>query len=158
VVLIRNKIVFCHAMVLIQFIELNNLKNLKTLYVFSIILYIEQIICIIFMIFLNDIPYLSRIFIFDYSKNSNNTVNAMSSRIKEPIVRPAGFVCDCGRKIANFALELRFEKPIFALVLEIAFHYGSQSIKLRNGFHSRAHTHTMAVYVPNNIVSFGLRV
>jgi len=40
------------------------------------------------------------------------------------------FVCGCGRKIANFALELRFEKPIFALVLQIAFHYGSQSIKL----------------------------
>jgi len=97
------------------------------------------------MIFLNDFTYLSRIFIFDYSKNSNNTVNAVATRIKGPIVRPTGFVCGCGRKIANFALELRFEKPIFALVLEIAFHYGSQSIKLRNGF--RSYTHTMAVYV-----------
>jgi len=70
--------------------------------------------------------------------------------------RAARFVCVCGRKIANFALELRFEKPIFALVLQIAFHYGSQSIKLRNGFRSRAHTHNGCVR--NNIVSLGQRV
>jgi len=117
---------------------------------------VQFILCILFMIFLNDFPYLSRPYIFDYSKNSNNAVNVVATWIKGPIVRAVRFVCGCGRKIANFALELRFEKPIFALVLQIAFHYGSQSIKLRNGFRSRAHTHNSCVC--NNIVSLGQRV
>lgn len=88
--------------------------------------------------------------------NSNNVVNAVATWIKGPIVRAVRFVCNCGRKIANFALELRFEKPIFALVLQIAFHYGSQSIKLQNGFRSRAHTHNGCLC--NNIVSLGQRI